>query len=459
MEAFLKTIANSVSKENLPYLYTRCYIFPTKRAAIYFTDFLKNKFPDENFILPETITIQEFITAYSSFIIKDDWHLLLELFKIQHELTNTNQPFEKFLPWGKLILKDFDECDKYLVNAAQLFSVLKAHKEIDTAFSISEETKKYIEQFILTTSTKEKESIYKDNFIKTWSLLGETYDLFKTKLTASNFAYEGMAYREVHEKLKNQTLKLPYSKITFCGFNALSVCEEEIFKTIEQQYDTEFWWDADEHFLNNKLHEAGNFLRDYQKKFSGKNSFWITENGLKTEKQFTIVGISSDIGQTQYVAQNLNISESNSKTAIVLCDEHLLSPLLYTVDASNANITMGYSISQSELFLFTNALLNFYGNARISDHQTAFYHKDIAALAEHIYFKDELTDKKELEKLLPFFAPYMPQEILTEFFAADIFLVTDSATSILEKVIQAIEKIQNQRKLLYRNKRRHCSTT
>ena len=80
MEAFLKTIANSVSKENLPYLYTRCYIFPTKRAAIYFTDFLKNKFPDENFILPETITIQEFITAYSSFIIKDDWHLLLELF-------------------------------------------------------------------------------------------------------------------------------------------------------------------------------------------------------------------------------------------------------------------------------------------------------------------------------------------------------------------------------------------
>lgn len=68
-----------------------------------------------------------------------------------------------------------------------------------------------------------------------------------------------MAYREVHEKLKNQTLKLPYSKITFCGFNALSVCEEEIFKTIEQQYDTEFWWDADEHFLNNKLHEAGNF--------------------------------------------------------------------------------------------------------------------------------------------------------------------------------------------------------
>ena len=132
-------------------------------------NFLKEKHKEENFILPETITIQEFITTYSSFIIKDDWYLLLELYQIQNELTKTHQRLEKFLPWGKLILKDFDECDKYLVNATQLFSVLRSHKEVDAAFSISEETKKYIEQFILTTSTKEKESIFKDNFIKTWS--------------------------------------------------------------------------------------------------------------------------------------------------------------------------------------------------------------------------------------------------------------------------------------------------
>lgn len=156
MEPFLKQIADTVTKENLPYLYNSCYIFPSKRAAKYFTDFLKNKFSDQDFILPETLTIQEFITNYSSYIIKDDWHLLLEIYQIQNELTNTHQPLEKFIPWGNLILKDFDECDKYLVDAARLFSVLKAHKEIDETFSISEETKKYIEQFIATTSTQKK---------------------------------------------------------------------------------------------------------------------------------------------------------------------------------------------------------------------------------------------------------------------------------------------------------------
>lgn len=445
MIAFLESIAASVTKENLPYLYTRCYIFPTKRAAIYFTNFLKEKHKEENFILPETITIQEFITSYSTLIIKDDWHLLLELYQIQNELTNTHQPLEKFLPWGKLILKDFDECDKYLVNAAQLFSVLKAHKDIDESFSISEETKKYIEQFILTTTTKDKKSIYKTEFIKTWSLLGEMYALLKERLLQNGFAYEGMAYREVLENLKTSSLKLPYTNISFCGFNALSVCEEEIFKTIEQQYDTEFWWDADEHFLNNKLHEAGNFLRDYQKKFGKKNSYWIIDSEhseLKKNKQINIVGISSNIGQTQYVTQHLLKSEPENKTAIVLCDEHLLSPLLYTVDVSDANITMGYSISNSELFLFTNGLLSFYANARINNKQTDFYHKDILALMEHAYFKNGITEKEELDTMIPFFIPYMSQEMLSKYFPPDIFQFTDNAVDILKTVRKAIQKLE-----------------
>ncbi len=440
MIAFLQRIAESVTKENLPYLYTRCYIFPTKRAAIYFTNFLKEKHKEENFILPETITIQEFITTHSSFIIKDDWHLLLELHQVQNELINTNQPLEKFLPWGKLILKDFDECDKYLVNAAQLFSVLKAHKEIDDTFSISDETKKYIEQFILTTSAKEKEGIYKTEFIKTWSLLGEMYNLFQERLREHHFAYEGMAYREVLDNLKNETLKLPFSQLSFCGFNALSVCEEEIFKVIERNYNTEFWWDADEHFLNNKLHEAGNFLRDYQLKFSGDHSHWLIDNELKKDKHIDIVGISSNIGQTQFVAQKLQ-AKKNETTAIVLCDEHLLSPLLYTVDASVANITMGYSISQSELYLYTNALLNFYGNARSTDKQTDFYHKDIAALSEHIYFSKEIIEKEKLDNMLPFFVPYMPQEILKDFFPFIFSQNAVNSTDILKIVIKSINEL------------------
>lgn len=298
MIPFLAQIAAAVTKENLPYLYKHCYIFPTKRAALHFTNFLKNRFPDEDFVYPETITIQEFITSYSSYVIKEDWFLLLEIYRIQQALTHTLQPLDKFIPWGKLILKDFDECDKYLVDAQLLFSVLKAQREIDTTIQISEELKTQIERFILTSEST-KDNTYKMEFIKTWSLLGDIYTVLQERLQQHHFAYEGMAYREVLAKLKDKSLQLPYDVISFCGFNALSVCEEEILKTIEQQYTTFFWWDVDTLFMKNKLHEAGNFLRSYQQKFSGSNNFWIDENLLAQNKNIQLIGVSSEIGQAQ----------------------------------------------------------------------------------------------------------------------------------------------------------------
>ena len=131
MIAFLEKITESILKKDLPYLYKRCYIFPSRRAAIHFSNFLKEKFKNDNFIFPEIITIQNFIQSNTSFNVKDDWYLLSKLHQTQNALTHTNQAFEAFLPWGKLILKDFDECDKYLVDATQLYSILKAHKALE----------------------------------------------------------------------------------------------------------------------------------------------------------------------------------------------------------------------------------------------------------------------------------------------------------------------------------------
>jgi hypothetical protein len=442
MEAFLEKIAASVTKEHLPELYRDCYIFPTKRAAIYFSDFLQKRFEDENFILPETITIQEFIIQYSPYIIKEDWELLLQLHQIQNAITDITQPLEKFLPWGKMILKDFDECDKYLVNVVQLFSLLKAQKELDDSFTLSEEMRQYIEQFILTTATKEggKENIFKSAFVKTWSLLGEIYSAFHQKLGEKNEAYEGMAYRGVYEALHSGKLILPYDKIVFCGFNALSVCEEKIFLTIEKNYSTEFWWDDDEHFIQNKLHEAGNFLRQYRIKFPGENSHWVSSSELSHDKKIQVTGISSDIGQTAYVSQHMEMNEGET-TAIVLCNEHLLHPLLYMLDASNTNITMGYPIVQSELYLLSNLLFDFYANARVEDGKADYYHADISALLQHAYLKKLIHEPGKLKKIIPYFLPYMPEDILSEYFPASLLQTYSSPAQILSTVIHFVTSL------------------
>lgn len=447
MEAFLERIANGVSKEKLPYLYKCCYIFPNKRATLYFTDFLIQRFPEENFILPETLTIQEFVIKFSNSIIKDNWWLILELYQLQNELTNTQQPIDKFFPWGKLILKDFDECDKYLVNTTELFSLLRAQKNMDELFSLSEETRKLIEQFILTTDTKDKESLYKSEFIKTWNLLGEMYDAFKDKLKRNNFAYEGMAYREVYENLLNGTLMLPYSQISFCGFNALSVCEEKIFKLIEEKYDSEFWWDADEHFMNNPLHEAGNFMRHYQKLFTGKQHHWIIDNFLTKDKSITIAGISSDVGQTHYVKACIS-KDSTSSTAIVLCDENLLTAQLSVLESEKLNITMGYPVTQSELYIYLITLLGFYSNARVGKTQTDYFHRDVAALSRHPFLQSFIREQEKLDNILPLFVPYIPQQLLAEHFPEFLFPKEENSIEILKTLIGIISAL-NQDQLYF----------
>lgn len=441
MRSFIDAIIESIPAHTLPQLHQQCYIFPSKRASIIFAQLLKEKYSTENFIFPEIITIQDFIYSNTTFIVSDDWTLLLELHQLHNALTNSNQAFEKFLPWGNLILKDFDECDKYLVDAVQLFSLLKAQKDIDETFSISEEVKKYIEEFILTKSAQQKESIYREKFIKTWSLLGDLYPKFQAQLKQNNLAYEGMAYREVLENIQQQKIKLPYTEVHFCGFNALSFCEETLFKTIEQQYKTNFWWDADETILNNKFHEAGNFLRRYQTIFNKENSHWIFDKTNTNKQEIQVIGISSDIGQTEYVANQLpNFLEG--KTAIVLCNEHLLSPLLYKVDTNDVNITMGYSLSQSELYLLLQQLLSFYANARISEKNCAYFYKDIEALVEHFYFSTSLHNKEKLKEIVPFFVPYMSREILREFFPVALFSDDFSTQGILKNVLAFIQQIK-----------------
>ncbi|HMV13887.1 MAG TPA: PD-(D/E)XK nuclease family protein [Chitinophagales bacterium] len=444
MIAFLEKITESILKKDLPYLYKRCYIFPSRRAAIHFSNFLKEKFKNDNFIFPEIITIQNFIQSNTSFNVKDDWYLLSKLHQTQNALTHTNQAFEAFLPWGKLILKDFDECDKYLVDATQLYSILKAHKALEDGAVISDEIRQYIEQFIATTTKKEKEGIFKDSFIKTWSLLGDMYQHFQEELSQKQFAYEGMAYRDVLQKLQNNTLQLPYSKIACCGFNALSRCEEEIFKTLSQQYDTEFWWDADVLFIDNKFHEAGNLLRRYQQIFPTENgnSHWIIDDELTQNKNITISGISSNIGQAMYVAQHA-LQHQQEKTAIVLCDENLITPLLSTVDTTQANITMGYPIAQSELYSLLKLLLNFYGNARVTENKIAFYHKDISALIEHHYFNNFVTNKEKLHTQLAYFVPFMPQEEIQQYISIDLLSVHNSSSTALSYILSTLRKVES----------------
>ena len=46
---------------------------------------------------------------------------LFRLFRIYKEQSASDETFDNFIFWGEMLLSDFDEIDKYMVDARQIF--------------------------------------------------------------------------------------------------------------------------------------------------------------------------------------------------------------------------------------------------------------------------------------------------------------------------------------------------
>lgn len=440
----LAHVAGAVSKESLPYLCKRCYIFPTRRAGYQFRQSLQTRFPDTAFIFPEILTIQELFRHYADDAVADEFTLLTILYPLHESLTRSGQPFDKFLPWGQQILKDFDEIDKYLVTADNLFNAVFAQKELEAEFDLGEAGSQYLRDFLRTIDS-ERSGMYQDAFLKTWRILGDLYPLFQNALRGQQICYEGMAYRELVDKLRSNALQLPYDQIHFCGFNAFSTSEEALVQQLAADYHIETWWDADDHFLEDAHHEAGNFLRRYKTMFSGDRHHWITEGVAPEAKAVQVTGIPSNIGQAAYAAQQLE-SNGGRSTCIVLCDEQLLLPLLRLLPHYAVNITMGFPVAHSAPFMIVRQMLNLYRNAKTGG-SPAYYYRDMLAVCEDPYLSSLFRDLAGFKEKLAMSVPFLPEPILKAHLKdpeqAGLFHAGGHAPQLIGQLIRLLEPIQS----------------
>jgi hypothetical protein len=168
MESFLKELARKVSTE--PQFEQLTLIFPNRRAALYFRKHLADVITKPVFA-PSLITIEDFIASFSKYQIPDKLELVHKLHSIYNDVMGANsEPFDRFYFWGEMLLRDFNEIDKYLVNAEQLFRDLRNQKELDTSFDyLTDEQKRFLLEF-----WSEFESEVTDNkkqFLEIWGKL------------------------------------------------------------------------------------------------------------------------------------------------------------------------------------------------------------------------------------------------------------------------------------------------
>ncbi len=335
MKSFVDRIAESIVNGHIP-LSDITIVVPSERMISYLQRSLYTV-DGRPKIAPKMVTIDRWIHEAIKTPVINKSVALFELYRIfekdpiEHEI----RTFDAFLNWGQLLLNDFDEIDRYLVNPKQLFKNLRDVKEIEAWSFNSEEL-----------------SEGQLKFMAFWDKLGPYYFAFEERIKELAVTTKGKAYREAANNI-DLLFSNPDQHIVFAGFNALSEAELSIFRQLHVMGRAQFFFDNDAYYLNDKLHEAGSFQRVILERLQVK----IPEDTLNVlstkEMELTVVECPQITGQAAVAGTYLLDlkSEERSETLVLLADEQQLNALLHHLpqNIEKANITLGLPLRNTAL--------------------------------------------------------------------------------------------------------------
>ncbi len=376
--SFLDKIAKGLIENYLDKLSNTIVVLPNKRAKIFLIEALKNQV-SSNILSPDIISIEEFIQDIASIRTIDPIELLFEFYEVYLSVTDkpNQQSFELFANWAKTLLQDFNEIDRYLLDPSHVLSYLKDIEDIKK-WGIEVENK---------TQLLEK-------YIDFWKLLPNYYQSLYNHLLNKGIGYQGLIYREAVNNLNHFSDSIIEKKFVFAGFNALNAAEERIIQHLIASDQAKIYWDVDQTFLNDPFHDAGLFVRRFKSswKYYKSNPFeWIVDD-FSQSKNIQVIGTPKTIGQAKIagsIIENIIIENPNStldKVAVVLGEENLLVPLLYSLPSTVGalNITMGYSSKNNPAQILIAKLFKMHTNALSRNAKSyVLYYKDVLDILTH----------------------------------------------------------------------------
>lgn len=479
MEQFLKIVAEDISKkcfnENRG-LSDVTIVFPNRRARLFFDEWLL-EYHAKPLWSPSYTTIQDLFQSVSELQSADKLKMVSILHKIYCKILDREETLDSFWSWGELMINDFADIDRNLVDCRQLFSALEELKEYSGIDALDSEQKAALEYFFGEMKNT-SESTLKEKYMTIWKALGPIYTQFRDTLSGMGIAYDGMIQRRAVEMIHNDydgfMAKFPAKKYAFVGFNSLDKAEKELFRAMKESGKAMFYWDYDSYYTTeNPKHEAGLFIKDNIREFPSelKDSCVCFDNILKPKK-LTIVETSTDNAQARYAldwirslrkeagiaAGTIKPTENDDwneeyeekapaigkDTAIVLCDEGLLQPLLHSIPEKGTeavNITMGYPLSQTSLYSLITALTEM---QRSAAHKSGKLSLDLVGrvLGNPLVTALEEGALKTLTRLNNDRKFYPSVNELTDFQTiSPLFRVTHSNTDLLKYLLDAIRLI------------------
>ena len=390
---------------------------------------------------PEVRTMGDLVSGLSGIHSSDNLSLIVELYRVFCKHTGSTESFDSFYFWGEMLLSDFDDIDKQLINAKDLFNNISDLKKIEADLSYLTEAQIEAIQTFWKTFEGGKNSAEKENFSSLWQEMFSIYSGFKERLTISGKAYEGMVYRDLVERIKSgNTPEIPWKKVYVAGFNILNECEKTLFRYLQKKQIVKFFWDYDEAYIKDSEHEAGSFMRENLNEFPSALPAELFRNLNKADKKVRILAESSITGQAvtagsiiEKLGQEQEINFEN--TAVVLADESLLMPFIYAIPETcrDVNITMGLQVTDTPVYSYVESILSISNNAKKIKGRNQYYHRDILSFIKNRYLRKDRDKLHALEiEILKSNRVYLnAEELMVSESMKNMFPVPDSLTGFI----------------------------
>ncbi|MBW3518486.1 PD-(D/E)XK nuclease family protein [Flavobacterium sp. NKUCC04_CG] len=345
-------------------------VLPNKRAKVFLLEALKKQYAKSLFA-PEIISVEELVQEISGIRALDSIELVFEFYEVYRTVVTPekSQPFEQFANWAKMLLQDFNEIDRYLLNPDRVFSYLKD-----------------IEDIKHWSLDLEKRTTMIQNYLEFWEMMPVYYHAFFKYLSDKRVGYQGLIYRLAVDKSAEFASKLGAKKMYFAGFNALNAAEEVIIQAFLERDCAKVFWDIDAVFLDDPYHDAGLFLRRIKRDWKYYRTHpmdWIV-NDFSDEKTIRVIKTPKTVGQARIAGKLIekikSENQSLNQVALVLGEENLLMPVLYSlpVEVDALNITMGYDGRSNPVQILISKLFKMHLNALRRDAVNyTLYHKEV----------------------------------------------------------------------------------
>lgn len=385
MEKFVDRIAAYIFEEEYE-LRNLVIVLPSQRAKKYLQRALFQQYKKPIFS-PLMITMDRWVKSLISEPIIEPTRGLFKLYAIHQQLAKAeDKGLDEFMKWGRTLLSDFDEIDRYLIESRQLFRNLSDIKEIENwSFDTEEE---------LTPAQK--------RFMEFWDTLPHYYDAYNARLEKDGEIYMGKAYKTVATQIDLAFQENKAARFIFAGFNALSPAELQIMKQLERMGRAKIFIDADKFYLSDNDHEAGSFLRHLRTELQLPKMDVVVDELGTGEKEITIINCAQPTGQAK-VSATLLLDEipsnEQSETLLLLADEQLIVPVIKNIPATiqQTNITLGLPLKHTAIRSWMDLLFKVQENFR-QFNTTSIYHKDFIRFIKHPFVL-AYCSKEDLDEL------------------------------------------------------------